>query len=240
MSNEFKQGHINPNSDRVVYTDRLSIYSDEDKAGVLDAFDIANEAHTGQMRISQEDYFEHLKAVSFILFDECKIHDPAIIKASLLHDILEDTTFFGDPTTVPYSVWIEDAKEKLTERFGEETADIVVAVTRPPVDDNVQFFSKEQRREFYYTQLAQNDPKALLVKVADRLHNLRTQYQTPLEQQKRKVKETEEHYLGLFDRLIDAFPIEGTYLMIQIQQELEKLHASFNDPKMEEQTIYNA
>lgn len=148
------------------------------------AYQYAKSKHEGQLRKNGDPYLYHLLSTAYNL---TLWHlDPATIQAGLLHDILEDT-----PTTY----------EDLVKEFGEEIAGLVKAVTK------VSHFAKEKREEIkadylrkLYLSLAL-DIRVIIIKMADRLHNIRTiQYLSP-EKQKIVAKETLEVYSSIAHRL---------------------------------------
>lgn len=149
------------------------------------AFDFAEIAHAGQKRLSGDPVITHPLSVAQILADYKM--DSVSIAAGLLHDTIED----GGAT-----------KEKLTTEFGEEVANIVDGVTK---------ISKIKLRgsseEDYVENLRKmilamaKDLRVVLVKFADRLHNMQTLHFLPLEKQLKNAKETLEVYAPLSERL---------------------------------------
>lgn len=203
------------------------VFPENEVTAMDDAYDTAKEAHRGQMRIDLSRYFEHLRATVVILLDEGGVRDPDVIKAALLHDTAEDTKYWGvNPATMFYPAWVVYVQEAITSKFGAKTAGFVLAVTEPQVN-NIDILTKEQAKETYYEQLCQSEPEALLVKMADRLHNLRTQYTTPPEKQKQKVRETKEIYLPIFRRAGVNYPEITDYLIGEINKAILALEASF-------------
>lgn len=201
---------------------RTEIFSESDRQDIYFAYQLAKAAHRGQLRANDVRYFEHIRSVVNILLDECSINDPSIIIAALLHDSMEDSAIFGNPLKQSYTEWVTIAEERLALNFGEETAGMIIDLTRPHVD-NIDFHTKEQTKDFYYNKLASSSPKTILVKMADRLHNLRTQPDTPLDQQKKKVKETREIYIPIFQKTLIDYPKEGRILLDGIEENIQKL-----------------
>ncbi len=173
--------------------ERLESYlPEEDLPGVIDAYEFAAEAHEGQRRLSGESYISHPVAVARILAD---LHlDAGTIKAALLHDVIEDTTM---------------AKADLTERFGSDVALLVDGVSKL---DQLQFKSREeaQAESFRKMLLAMvQDLRVILVKLADRTHNMRTLNILPLDKQRRIARETLEIYAPIANRLgINSIKVE--------------------------------
>jgi GTP diphosphokinase / guanosine-3',5'-bis(diphosphate) 3'-diphosphatase len=156
----------------------------EDPWLVRRAYDIAAERHRDQLRRSGEPYLSHLLEVAHILADMRM--DATTLAAALLHDVIEDTEF-------PLS--------RIEERFGEETARLVEGVTKI---GRLNMLAPEARQAENVRKMVLamvNDVRVVVVKLADRLHNMRTiQYLEP-EKQQRIAKETLEIYSPIAHRL---------------------------------------
>jgi GTP pyrophosphokinase len=140
--------------------------------------------HKGQVRRSGEPYLVHPLEVAAILAD-LRL-DPVAIAAGLLHDIVEDT-----PNTI----------EKVRELFGEDVAHVVEGVTKLSA---LQFSSSEERQaeSFRKMLLAMvDDIRVILVKLADRLHNMRTLHHLPEERRAQIAQETRDIYSPIAHRL---------------------------------------
>ena len=160
--------------------------------------------HKGQVRRSGEPYLVHPLEVADLLADMRL--DVVAIAAGLLHDIVEDT-----PTTI----------EKIRELFGEEVAHVVEGVTKLSA---LQFASTEERQaeSFRKMLLAMvDDIRVILVKLADRLHNMRTLQHLAEDRRQRIAQETRDIYAPIANRL-------G---MSKIKNELEELAFKHLDPK---------
>ena len=180
------------------YADRL------DLAQIRDAYDFAMDAHAGQRRASGDDYISHTVEVATIL--ATLRLDTASLVAALIHDTVEDTE-----VSVP----------DLEARFGKQVATIVDGVTKL---GKVEFrTSSEQQVENYRKLLLSmaEDARVILVKLADRLHNMRTLEHLPAEKRQRIALETREIYAPLAHRL-------G---MAAIRWELEDLAFKFLEPE---------
>lgn len=204
---------------------RLESFTEEDSAKIRFAYQLAKSAHRNKWRLSGERYFEHLRGTALILLDECKIQDPSVICAALLHDSLEDTSIFGNPIKTQYSKWISEANRLISRIFSLQTAEIVIAVTEPVVD-RIEILDEAQAKSIKYKKLREGSPEALLVKMADRLHNLRTFYpkpkeKTPLE----RIRETEEILLPIFKRVLGKHPLEGSKLLDEIDKAIRELRS---------------
>ena len=169
------------------------------------AYECARNMHEGQFRKSGEPYIIHPVNVAIILADLGM--DDNAIAAGLLHDVVEDTSC---------------SSLELEQMFNEEVAFLVEGVTQL---DKIQCHSKEERQlESYrkmFVAMAQ-DVRVIIIKLADRLHNMRTMsFQSP-EKQKSIAQETLEIYSPLADRL-------G---IIKLKWELEDLALRYLEPEI--------
>src|SRR5207342_274890 len=169
------------------------------KAYVFSAFE-----HRGQVRHSGEPYLIHPLAVADLLAD-MKL-DGVAVAAGLLHDVVEDTL-----TTI----------ERIQELFGPEVAHVVEGVTKISA---IPFSSSEERQaeNFRKMLLAMvDDIRVILVKLADRLHNMRTLHHLPEERRVKIAQETRDIYAPIANRL-------G---MSKLKNELEELAFKYLEPK---------
>ena len=151
---------------------------------IQDAYDFAFEAHQGQRRRSGEPYITHPVAVADVLADFRL--DPQTLIAAILHDVIEDT-----PTL----------KEEINHRFGPEVAELVDGVSKL---DQIQFKSREeaQAESFRKMLLAMvRDIRVIMVKLADRTHNMRTLGAMPPAKRRTVARETLEIYAPIAHRL---------------------------------------
>ncbi len=157
-------------------------------AEIKKAYEFAKAAHEGQKRSSGEDYFIHPCAVVEILADFG--FDSSTVIAAFLHDVLEDT-----PVT----------PEQLAEEFGQEILELVEGVTKL---DKLQFTNREEAqaenfRKFFMAMA--KDLRVIIVKLADRLHNMRSLKYLPPEKQQYISRETLDIYAPLAGRLGISF-----------------------------------
>ncbi len=151
---------------------------------VMQAYQFGASVHEGQKRLSGEPYISHPIAVAQILAD---MHmDAQAITAAILHDVIEDT---GTPVA------------QLKDQFGAEVATLVDGVSKL---DQMHFHSRAeaQAQSFRKMMLAMiEDIRVILVKLADRLHNMRTMDAMPRDKQRRIARETLEIYAPIANRL---------------------------------------
>jgi GTP pyrophosphokinase len=155
-----------------------------DVDAVRRAFCFANDHHKGQKRKSGEDFIVHPVEVAMLVVDLMLDTDSVI--AALLHDVVEDTG-------------VESAE--IQERFGEGVAHLVEGVTKL---SKINFASREQAQIETYRKMIvamAHDYRVILIKLADRLHNMRTIRYLPKQKQLNKAKETVEIYAPIAHRL---------------------------------------
>ena len=172
------------------------------------AYDMAKYGHRNQVRESGARYFEHVRATALILVDELGITDLDIVTAALLHDMLEDNFL------------LTSSRIKVT--FGERVAALVSTITKPAKEDP-RFKSNNERHQWYFEQIRNGSPEAKIIKLADRLQNLRTLASCPSEKQIAKIKETNEVYLPLIADVAKEYPKKASYLLTQLEDALASL-----------------
>ncbi|HEX6353789.1 MAG TPA: bifunctional (p)ppGpp synthetase/guanosine-3',5'-bis(diphosphate) 3'-pyrophosphohydrolase [Actinophytocola sp.] len=172
------------------------------------AYDVAEEAHRGQRRKSGDPYITHPLAVATILGELGM--DTITLVAALLHDTVEDTEY---------------ALADLESDFGEEVSRLVDGVTKL---DKVQLGSAAEAETIRKMVIAMaRDPRVLVIKLADRLHNMRTMRFLPPEKQAKKARETLEVLAPLAHRL-------G---MATVKWELEDLAFAILQPKKYDEIV---
>jgi len=183
---------------------QMKTYLPEEAAAMADkAYRFAAAAHTGQRRISGAEYISHPLGVAKILADLQL--DAVTICSALLHDVVEDTAVTA---------------EELEKNFGKEVAMLVDGVTKL---SRIEYKSKEEQQLENYRKMflaMAKDISVVLIKLADRLHNMRTLKFMSAEQQREKARETLEIFAPLAHRL-------GIF---RIKWELEDLAFRFLEP----------
>jgi RelA/SpoT family (p)ppGpp synthetase len=178
-----------PKRKRSIGLDRLNrrmqrYLSPELVAKVMEAYEFAARAHEGQQRRSGEPYISHPVAVATILA-ELKL-DAQTLMAALLHDVIEDTGV---------------EKDRLGELFGSEVAELVDGVSKL---DRIQFRSRAEAQAESFRKMLMamaGDIRVILVKLADRTHNMRTLWVMPPDKRRRIAAETLEIYAPIANRL---------------------------------------
>ena len=179
------------------------IHQEENLRLIREAYELANEKHEGQLRKSGEPYIIHPLSVAMILADLNV--GPNTLIAAILHDVVEDT---------------DCCLEMLTEKFGSDVASIVDGVTKVT---QMKFSSLEKQQAENHQKMIiamAKDIRVIVVKLADRLHNLRTLEYQSKEKQVRIAQETLEIYAPLAHKL-------G---MFKIKAELEDTALKYTDP----------
>ena len=187
---------------QVVFMEMEKRVSAEDMTRILAAFELAREAHAEQKRKSGEPYIIHPIAVATIVAEELKLGANPVI-AAFLHDVVEDTDYTMDD---------------IRQRFGDDVAFLVSVVTKKStghyeISKQVDNY-KQMLNSIHY------DIRALLVKLADRLHNMRTLSSMRPDKQMKIAGETDFFYAPLANRL-------GLY---NVKIELENLSFRYRCP----------
>ena len=176
--------------------------SEEDIARIRDAFAFAHDAHAPQRRRSGEPYIIHPVAVARIIALELQLGPNPII-AGFLHDVVEDT---------PHTI------EEIRARFGDDVAFLVDVVTKRKCTDNEDSVQENNFRQLLKS--LQYDIRAVLIKLADRLHNMRTLASMKPEKQMKIAGETDYFYAPFANRL-------GLH---SVRRELENLSFKYRCP----------
>ncbi len=187
-------------------------YTGKDLNLCLKAYDFAKSAHENQKRASGEEYFVHPCTVAGILVDLGL--DAATVAAAFLHDVIEDT---------PVS------EGDIKQEFGDEVLNLVLGVTKL---DRIEFTSLEEEQAENFRKLfvaMAKDIRVIIIKLADRLHNMRSLNFLSNERQQRMARETLEIYA----------PLAGRLGISQIKCELEDLCLKYLEPDFYEYLSIN-
>ena len=187
-------------------------YGVGDDSVLVKAYEYAKEAHANQKRASGEPYFIHPCAVADILMELGL--DGATIAAALLHDVIEDTSSTADD---------------IRKEFGDEILELVGSVTKL---EKIEFKSVEEANAENFRKIfvaMAKDVRVIIIKLADRLHNMRSLNFLSAERQQRMARETLDIYA----------PLAGRLGISQIKCELEDLCLKYLDPESYEYLLYN-
>jgi GTP diphosphokinase / guanosine-3',5'-bis(diphosphate) 3'-diphosphatase len=179
---------------QLLLEDASSYLKPEDVRQLQAAYEFSEAAHDGQFRRSGEPYISHPVAVASIL---AQWHlDPQALTAALLHDVMEDTTV---------------TKGEISDRFGKMVAELVDGVSKL---DKIEFESHEQAQAENFRKMflaMARDVRVILIKLADRLHNMRTLDVMHPKKRARIARETLEIYAPIANRL----GLNGLYRELQ-------------------------
>lgn len=187
-------------------------YGGADLALCEKAYEFAKKAHANQKRASGEEYFTHPCNVAKILIDLGL--DAATIAAAFLHDVIEDT---------PVS------EGDIKAEFGDEVLQLVLGVTKL---EKIEFTSKEEEQAENFRKIfvaMAKDIRVIIIKLADRLHNMRSLNFLSPERQQRMARETLEVFA----------PLAGRLGISQIKCELEDLSLKYLEPEFFEYLVAN-
>ena len=190
-----------------IYERLQSTYTGKDLELTEKAYDFAKKAHENQKRASGEEYFIHPCTVAGILLDLGL--DAATVAAAFLHDVIEDT---------PVS------EGDIKKEFGDEVLQLVQGVTKL---ERIEFTSQEEEQAENFRKLfvaMAKDIRVIIIKLADRLHNMRSLNFLSVERQQRMARETLEIYA----------PLAGRLGISQIKCELEDLCLKYLEPEFYE------
>jgi len=205
--------------------DKVNNYITDEKSIELikKAYYFAEDKHSGQHRVSGEDYINHPLATAIIL--TTVVADTETICAGLLHDVIGKT---------------DTSREELEEEFGKEITSLVYGVSKIT---KLNFSTENEALIEYYKKIIvgmSEDVRVIIIKLADRLHNMRTLWAQPLEKRKAKARETLEilspiaHHLGIHKIKSELEDLSLRYLKPEVFYDIaEKL----NNTKLERDNV---
>ena len=180
---------------------------------VMLAYDFSKYGHHKQFRDDGTRYFNHPRSVAQMIVHELKVIDEQSVLVALLHDILEDSFLLSF--------------DRIRKFFGENVAASVNWVTKSKKCKGGLFFKRLHNTRNW---------RSVLVKIADRIHNLRTLYNCPLEKITKQIKETRKYYFDLCDLLENIIPSKHRHCALYTREQLEYLCSHYenssNPPKI--------
>ena len=203
--------------DRASFLDRLTWMSDEQREITDYAYDLAKESCRPHYRDGGQRSFEHPRGVALILLEE-DIQDPDLLWACLLHDTVEDSPIFGSKHLRHSMLW-EKARWRIARVTSPETARIVLALTKPHIE-GMEILTKDDATKRYMSNLVSGGPRVILVKLCDRLHNVRTLLDADPKKRVKNYHETREVYLQLFSIAAQEFPVPTRRLLNRLNTAL--------------------
>lgn len=186
------------------------------------ALGIAQLAHGFMKRKDGSYQIDHVYGSLNILHFEANFKDPDTDIALLLHDAPEDSDLFGKKEGRTNSKWMAEVQNNIERNFGTRIARLVLPVTKPIVD-GVEIMDEVQRDDQYRKVMkvaGAKEPKILLMKMADRLHNLRTLGALPIEDQIKTIEDTRTLYVPIWQLALLAYPDAAGTLIKKIREQL--------------------
>ena len=204
--------------DKLLNTVRITGFSEPDINRITEAYHFAEKAHDGQKRRSGEPYIIHPVAVAQILAEMGM--DADSICAALLHDVVEDTPVTDEEISKKFGETIEQLVDGVT-KLGQITTNKTHSDDDATKEERLMLMEQQQSENVRKMFLAMSrDIRVIIIKLADRVHNMRTLRFMPEEKRRFKARETLEIYAPIAHRLgIRAF-----------KEELEDLAISYLDP----------
>lgn len=197
---------------------KISDFTQHDRNLIHAAYSLAALTHTGKMRDTQDPYITHPLAVAITILDEFGLKDPDLAIGGLLHDTgEEDVTPYGDQSPIGYRKWIGDVSFILTRLFNPQVAAIMKSVTRPKVD-MIDVYSRTEAEEISLDNLINGPINGVIVKMSDRLHNIRTLWGVS-DPRKRvlKIDETRQVFYPIFQTASIHHPVVVQYALEQME-----------------------
>lgn len=191
---------------RESFFERISLFlpsMDPRYRDIQRAYNDAKEAFRDKKRDSGEGYFkQHIRAVTIIITDYLKVRDPIVIISAMLHDIVEDNRSWPI--------------ERVRLEFGDQVALLVDYMTKLSKE---KYPSEEKRLKIYHDRFEFAPREFFIIKLADRLHNLLTIWDSSPEKIAKKIEETKRHYLPYAEKQI--------ILIHELEAIIKELEAKF-------------
>jgi GTP diphosphokinase / guanosine-3',5'-bis(diphosphate) 3'-diphosphatase len=192
----------------------LAQFDGEDRSMLDRAYALAEKTHEGQYRRLLIDsaghrnpYIIHPMRVALLLMEEIDLREPKVIAGALLHDVIEDSD--GKVT-----------KEDIEREFGPKVSTIVDLLSKPPESDEIP---RDEQLHAYHEKIAAADSHVRIVKLADRLDNIREALKTDDRKfQVKYLKETREIYIPLASATSDFFLSSLTELCDRLEEMIDR------------------
>lgn len=213
-------------------------WSKDDIREIQNALMMAELHHKGQRRQSGELYITHPWETMKSLIAAGLINEPDILKAALVHDVPEDSEKMKQPeidsktgrAQKSYSEWYQETWDILSVTIGPVAATYAMLLSRPRPDGII--FTNEEEANLRYRMNLVSFPEVLVIKMADRLHNIRTLSSMPPENQENTIRSTVKNYLPIFELARERYPEAVDYLMFELEKALrsnaERLGIDYN------------
>lgn len=200
-----------------LFQKRIQAFSSLDQSDIEFAYGLSQAAHRGDFRKSGERYFTHPRETAIILLN-VGITDKSIICSALLHDVWEDV-----PNYLQERYVSREGKKASNFQIIGRTIGYDVAKILEDLSQQESYPDKVENDALYHETVETSSVKSIMVKMADRLHNVSTLGSMPRDKQLAKIIETREKYMPIFRRALEEYPESARSLINQLETELRKL-----------------